>query len=170
MSSAIHQSYTLLLILAVALFSSSFSLAPSTLAPPEAQKSQQQTKKGCQRLRKRLKRTNNIHQKKRLQKRLERLEKRGTSVKPSPLLGVLGFGAGILALLVFISSLGVGATALSGTGLLLANFMFWGGIVLAVIGLGLSIVYLVLRRQNPDCYSKPGFAIAGIILNGLLVG
>lgn len=176
MRSVMHKSYTLLLLLSIALFLSSFSLSPPLVKhhqehPPEVSQQQQRFQKQRKRLQKRLRNARNEHQKQRLKKRLKRLEKQNNDVKSTPVFGVLGFIAGIVALLVFISSLGVGAAAaLSGTGFLLANIMFWGGIALALIGLGLSILHLVLRQQDPDRYSRPGFAIAGLILNGLLVG
>lgn len=177
MKQAIHQSYVLLLTLSIALFLSSFSLVPpakkNNEAPPQVQKGQQKIEKRKIHLRKRLAQTNSTARKKRLQRRLERLEKRERDVQASPVLGILGFAIGILALLVLIISLGISAAAaLSGAGvaLLWGNILFWGGIGLAVVGLGLSILHLVLRQQDQDRYNKPGFAIAGIILNGLLLG
>lgn len=177
MKQAIQQSYVLLLILNVALFLSSFSLTPAveknSEAPPQVQKGQLKIEKRKNRLKKRLAQTHSTAQKKRLQRRLERLEKRDQEVKPTPIWGILGFALGFLALIVLVISLGVSAgAALSGAAaaLLLGNILFWGGIGLAVVGLGLSILHLVLRQQDQDRYNKPGFAIAGIILNGLLLG
>lgn len=176
MRRTIHQSYALLLIISVALLLSSFSLAPPTKkaseAPPQVQK-KLQVEKRRQRLKMRLAKADNTIKKTRLQKRLRRLEERETNVKPTSILGVLGLIAGILSVVVLIVALGVSAAAAlsgGGTGLLLGTILFWGGIGLAAIGLGLSILHLVLRQRDYDRYNKPGFAIAGLILNGLLLG
>jgi hypothetical protein len=157
---------------------SSFSTVPAADVrddnpPVESTKETRRKKrlnKRYNRLHQQFEQSTNTKQRYRLQKKIrtvERLQEDG-----SPVLGIIGLGLGILSFILLIASFlsliraglnGLNAAATAGPVVVI-------GLLTAIAGLALSIVYSIMNRKDPERYPFKGFAIAGIIISSVMLG
>ncbi len=140
---------------------------------PRASQQQQRLEKRAHRLHLRLQQTTSTHQHQRIQRRLKKIQqKQTTKAAPSFLLGVLSMIAGILGLvLLFIAIVSSVALAFSmgASGALIVGIYVALTLAFGITGLILSILYLAKRKKDPTAYTKPAFAIVGMVLSSIAV-
>ncbi|MGH1336917.1 MAG: hypothetical protein ACRBFS_12405 [Aureispira sp.] len=142
----------------------SFSSVPvvkEKATPPLEKKKQTQRQKRLNkrysRLHHRFESTKNSRHRLRLQKKIRQVERQQDQAG-TPILGVLGFGLGLLSIV-----------SLFAAAYLLLPGIFIIGALFAVTGLVFSILSLVFHKKYPERYTLKGFGITGIILCSLLL-
>jgi Flp pilus assembly protein TadB len=143
----------------------SFSAIPpqkQAAIPPVEQQSNKHRQKRLQkkhyRLSKRWSNSKNQQQRLRIQHKIKQVEQQQNDQAPSPIVGVLGFGLSLVAIVSLF-----GALFLQLPGILVLSF------ILAVAALVVSILSLTLQGKYPDRYILRGFGITGIIISSILL-
>lgn len=156
---------TVFVILVCSFLLCSFSSVPvsnsKSATPPTEQKAQSKRQKQLHKrhnhLYKRFDQAKNTTQQARLQKKIQQVEQQLD--KPgTPIFGILGLGAGILAFLTAVAS-----------GFLLLPGLLAVAVALAIAGLTLSCMAIVKHKQDPRRYTLIGLGIAGIILSCVML-
>ncbi len=147
----------------------SFSLAPpqkKNAQPSIEQKKQKRLQKRHARLLQRFDQAKNSQQQRRLQKKIQQVERQQDS-KPSTIWAVLGFSFALLSILIFVLGiLGTGRIFAPSTALLFYLLSF----IIAILAVVFSAVGLAKGKANPDDVLSKPFGLTGAIIGGIMVG